>query len=167
MVGGDSVISAQVGTADTPDKGKKSVLPYQGFKMANTNGKAVSSASILVQNKYTFIDFWASWCAPCRKQARHLVPLYAGYRRKGFEVIGVSVDTDATAWKKAIKDDKYEWVNLSDLKGFESPVIKQFGITEIPRNILVDEKGNIIAQDLQGEALEAKLAELFGCELDK
>lgn len=160
-VGGDSTISTQTANSATAVSNKKTELPYQHFVMANTNGKSVSTKSIIAKNKYTFIDFWASWCAPCRKQARQLVPLYNQYRYKGFAVIGVSLDTETAAWKRAVKDDKYEWINLSDLKGFESPIIKQFGITEIPRNILLNDKGAVVALDLHSDELEAKLAELF------
>ncbi|WP_127130913.1 peroxiredoxin family protein [Pseudoflavitalea rhizosphaerae] len=134
---------------------------YEDFVMQDTARSNVSSREITLKSRYTFIDFWASWCGPCRAQGRHLVPVYKQYRQKGFEVIGISLDTDAKAWKKAILADGYPWTNLSDLKGFESPVSKKYGITEIPRNFLIDSSGVIVAKDLHGKELERKLAELL------
>ena len=134
---------------------------YEDFKMTDMNGKMVSSKDITSKSKYTFIDFWASWCAPCRAQGRELIPMYNRYKPKGFEVIAVSLDTDAQAWKKAFEADGYTWTNLSDGKGFESTLSKKYNIVAIPRNLLIDQNGNIIAMDLHGKELEAKLSELF------
>ncbi|MBS0030220.1 peroxiredoxin family protein [Chitinophaga sp. 22321] len=136
-------------------------LKYEDFVLPDTEGKKVFTKVITSGNKYTFIDFWASWCSPCRAQAKALVPLYNKYSKKGFGVIGVSLDTDAAAWKKAIKNDGYTWTNLSDLKGFDSPISKKYGIKAIPRNFLINNKGVIVARDLHGKELEAKLMELF------
>jgi len=137
------------------------VLKYEDFEMPDAEGKKISTAAITAGNKYTFIDFWASWCGPCRAMGRALVPLYKKYRDQGFGVIGISLDIDATPWRKAIAADGYTWCNLSDLKGFDSPIIKKFGINAIPRNIVVNDKGVIVAMDLHGKELEVKLAELF------
>ena len=134
---------------------------YEDFMMGDIDGKVIFSKNITSKNKYTFIDFWASWCMPCRSQGRELIPMYNTYKSQGFDVIGVSLDTDAKAWKKAIQADGYTWTNLSDLKGFESALSKKYNITAIPRNLLIDQKGNIVAVDLHGKELEAKLAELF------
>lgn len=139
----------------------KVVLKYEDFVLPDTEGRKVSTKAIISGNKYTFIDFWASWCRPCRVQAKALVPLYNKYGAKGLGVIGVSLDTDAKAWKKAIRDDGYTWTNLSDLTGFDSPISIKYGITAIPRNLLINNKGDIVAMDLHGKELEAKLAELF------
>jgi len=147
-------------TNAAPDK-TEAVLKYEDFAMADTEGKNVSTETITSRSTYTFIDFWASWCAPCRAQARALVPLYKRYKAQGLGVIGVSLDTDTTSWKKAIRDDGYTWTNLSDLKGFESPISKKYGIKAIPRNLLINNKGDIVAMDLHGKELEAKLAGLF------
>lgn len=155
---GVAVGAERINTA--PDKAE-AILKYEDFVMADTNRKKVSTKTITSRNKYTFIDFWASWCAPCRAQARALVPLYKKYRTQGLGVIGVSLDTDSTPWKKAIRDDGYTWTNLSDLKGFDSPISKKYRIKAIPRNLLIDNKGSIIAMDLHGKELEEKLTELF------
>lgn len=155
--------AAAEGAADAGSSHEKvaNSFAYEDFAMADMDGKTVSSKEIRIKSKYTFIDFWASWCTPCRKQGRELIPMYNKYKSKGFEVIAVSLDTDAKAWKKATETDGYTWTNLSDLKGFESPMSKKYNIIAIPRNLVIDHKGNIVAMDLHGKELEAKLAELF------
>lgn len=140
---------------------KKQLLTYEDFEMPGLDGKLVESKQITAKNKYTFIDFWASWCTPCRIQGRALIPLYDKYKAKGFDVIGISLDTNPTAWKKAIEADHYTWTNLSDMKGFDSEMVKRYRITAIPRNILIDQSGAIVATDLHGKELDTKLAELF------
>ncbi|MBS1602374.1 MAG: TlpA family protein disulfide reductase [Bacteroidetes bacterium] len=144
-------------TANTSGK----ELKYEDFVMADTGGKNISTREITTSHSYTFIDFWASWCGPCRSQATALVPLYRKYSTQGLAVIGVSLDTDVRSWRKAIGDDGYTWTNLSDLKGFDSPISLKYGIKAIPRNLIVNNKGEIVAMDLHGKELETKLAELF------
>jgi thiol-disulfide isomerase/thioredoxin len=134
---------------------------YEDFLMADTAGKSVSSNAIRSKAKYTFIDFWASWCVPCREQGRALIPVYAKYKSKGLEVLAVSLDTNPAAWKRAILIDGYVWANCSDLKGFDSPLVTKFGILAIPRNFLIDSNGRIVAKDLHGASLQTKLDELF------
>jgi thiol-disulfide isomerase/thioredoxin len=146
---------------DTPSNDKVPAFTYEDFVMPNTAGTMVLSKDITSKSKYTFVDFWASWCIPCRAQGRELIPVYNRYKSKGFSVIGVSLDTNPTAWKKAIEADKYTWTNVSDLKGFESAMARKYHITAIPRNFLIDDSGNIIAKDLHGKELETKLTELF------
>lgn len=146
--------------ADLSRKGTIS-FQYEDFVMPDVEGKEISSKDITSKSKYTFIDFWASWCSPCRSQGRELIPIYQNYKPKGFDVIAISLDTDVKVWKKAIQADGYAWVNLSDLKGFDSALSKRYHITAIPRNLLIDQKGNIVAIDIHGKELEAKLAELF------
>ncbi|SKA30508.1 Thiol-disulfide isomerase or thioredoxin [Chitinophaga eiseniae] len=153
--------AATVKKEETRPSEKTVAFEYEDFKMADMDGNTIASKNITSKSKYTFIDFWASWCAPCRAQGRELIPIYNNYRSKGFDVIAVSLDTDVEAWKKATQADGYTWTNLSDLKGFESPISKRYNIIAIPRNLLIDRKGNIIAMDLHGKDLEAKLAELF------
>ncbi|MCD0489183.1 TlpA family protein disulfide reductase [Pedobacter sp. MC2016-14] len=157
--GKEGDIEESVSTEES--KEMASIFKYEDFMMADTSGKVIDSKVITSASKYTFVDFWASWCIPCRAQGRALIPLYHKYRSKGFDVIGVSLDTDIKAWKKAIEADKYIWTNLSDLKGFESDMSKRYRITAIPRNFLIDNKGVIVARDLHGSELEAKLFELL------
>lgn len=111
--------------------------------------------------KYTLIDFWAAWCVPCRKENPNVVAAYQKYKSKGFSVIGVSLDKTADAWKEAIKADHLDWLQVSELVFWKSEIIKLYGVRAIPSNFLVDDKGTIVAKNLRGEQLQAKLAELL------
>ena len=141
---------------------QQTALKYEDFAIPDTTGKVIPSKQITSKARYTYIDFWASWCIPCRAQGRELIPIYNKYAAAGFNVIGVSLDTNPAAWKKAIRADGYSWINVSDLKGFESAMVKKYGITAIPRSFLIDNRGAIIATDLHGKELEKKLVELLG-----
>jgi len=147
--------------SDTVSAEKGIAFDYEDFVMPDIERKNVSSKNITSKSKYTLIDFWASWCIPCRAQGRELIPIYNKYHAAGFNVLAISLDTDLAAWKKAISADGYTWSNLSDLKGFKSAMCKKYAITAIPRNFIINEKGVIIAKDLHGKALEKKIAELF------
>lgn len=108
------------------------------------------------------IDFWASWCGPCRRENPHVVRLYQRFRDKGFEVFSVSLDQSRDAWVKAIKDDGLVWPNhVSDLRGWQSAAGRLYGINSVPSTILVDRQGNILARNLRGAELERKLTEIF------
>ena len=111
--------------------------------------------------KYTIIDFWASWCAPCRKENPNVVALYNKYKDKGLNIIGISLDNDKQKWINAIEKDQLSWLQLSDLKGWNEPLLQTFKITSIPKTIILDKNGVIIAKDLRGDELENKLKELF------
>lgn len=115
-----------------------------------------------LDGKLTLIDFWASWCAPCRQENPNVVRLYEKYHPKGFNILGVSLDRDAEKWKEAIAADGLEWSHVSDLKAWDSELIKPYAVTAIPHTVLVDENGIIIASNLRGEDLEEKVAELLG-----
>lgn len=115
-----------------------------------------------LRGKYVLIDFWASWCGPCRRENPNLVRLYNQYKDKGFDILGVSLDNTKSKWEAAIKKDKLEWHHISDLKGWSSTLSKPYGVRGIPYTVLVDKEGNILAKKLRGAALEAKLKELFG-----
>lgn len=155
------VVAADKETENSDANAANTDFQYEDFSMTGINGKVMSASEVVHNNRYTFIDFWASWCAPCRKQGRELIPVYDKYKAKGFGVIGVSLDTDDAAWKKAIRSDGYTWTNLSDGKGFASPLSKKYNITSIPRNILIDRNGQILAKDLHGKELEAMIQKLF------
>lgn len=115
-----------------------------------------------LKGKVVLIDFWASWCGPCRKENPNVKKLYSKYNRKGFEIFGVSLDSDKARWVKAINDDGLEWLHVSDLRKWQSVAAKEYSVSAIPQTFLIDRDGTIIARGLRGAALESKLAEVFG-----
>ncbi len=123
------------------------------------DGSTVALSSL--RGKYVLIDFWASWCGPCRKENPNVVRMYNEYKGKGFEIFGVSLDQSREKWLKAIADDKLTWPHVSDLKGWESAAAQLYGIEAIPQTILLDKEGRIIAKNLRGAELEAKLASIL------
>lgn len=129
------------------------------FQQSDSNGKMVNFNQF--RGKYVFIDFWASWCGPCRAENPNVVAAYAKYKAKGFEVLGISLDTDAKAWGKAINDDNLHWTQLSDLKGWKNEVALYFGVSGIPTSLLIDPQGKVIAKNIRGEYFQEKLAQIF------
>ena len=107
------------------------------------------------------VDFWASWCGPCRQENPNVVRIYNQYHEKGFEILGVSLDKSKEKWVEAIAKDKLTWNHVSDLGQWSSAVVPLYGITGIPLTILVDRNGNIAAKSLRGKELESKVAELL------
>ncbi len=130
------------------------------IEMNNPDGKTLKLSSL--KGKYVLIDFWASWCAPCRRENPNVVKMYEKYKDKGFEIFGVSLDKDRKRWEAAIEADGLTWPQVSDLAGWESAAAKKYGVTSIPHTVLLDKEGNIIATKLRGPSLEKKLAELLG-----
>lgn len=129
------------------------------FTQNTVDGKPVSLSDF--RGKYVLLDFWASWCRPCRMENPNVVAAYHKFKDKGFTVLGVSMDTDPTKWQNAIQQDGLVWTHISDLKGWANEAGKLYNITGIPANFLIDREGKIVAKDLRGEALEQKLAELL------
>jgi peroxiredoxin len=131
------------------------------FALPDVNGKEVKLSSF--KGKYVLVDFWASWCRPCRAENPNVVSAYNQYKDKNFTVLGVSLDRPGGKedWVKAIKDDKLSWTHVSDLKFWESSVIPLYKFDGIPFNVLVDPQGKVIAEALRGPKLEAKLSEVL------
>jgi thiol-disulfide isomerase/thioredoxin len=138
---------------------KTSIGKKPDFSQPDTDGNPFKLASL--KGKVVLVDFWASWCGPCRKENPNLVKAYAAYHDKGFEIVGVSLDDKKENWLKAIAADQLTWLHVSDLKGWKNELAVSYGIKSVPTSFLLDASGRIIAKDLRGEALENKLKELF------
>ncbi len=127
--------------------------------MNDPQGNPVSLSSL--RGQYVLLDFWASWCAPCREENPNVVNAFNQYKDKGFTVFGVSLDRDKDKWLKAVETDKLAWTHVSDLKYWNNEAAKLYGVQAIPANYLLDKEGRIIAKNLRGAALTAKLAEVM------
>jgi thiol-disulfide isomerase/thioredoxin len=129
------------------------------FTMNDPGGKPVQLSSL--RGKVVMIDFWASWCAPCRQENPNVVKLYQKYNAKGFEIIGVSLDKTKEEWVQAIKDDQLSWIHVSDLQFWQNTAARLYSVNSIPQTYLLDKEGKIIAKGLRSEQLAEKLNELF------
>lgn len=135
--------------------------PFTDFEMADAQGKLHKLSDYVGKGKVVLVDFWASWCPPCRREMPNLVAAYKQYKNKGFEIVGISLDSKADAWAKGVKDLGITWPQLSDLQGWKNAGAALYGVNSIPHTLLVDKDGTIIAKNLHGEALDAKLKEVL------
>ena len=136
--------------------------PFTDLEEADVDGKMHKLSEYVGKGRWVLIDFWASWCGPCRGEMPNVVENYKKYHDKGFDIVGLSFDNKKEAWVKAIGDLQMPWIHLSDLKGWQSVASDVYGIRSIPASLLVNPEGVIVARDLRGAALGAKLAEIFG-----
>ena len=137
---------------------------YTDLKMPTPDGGELSLSDVIPNNRYTFVDFWASWCGPCCAEIPNVKAVWEKYHDKGFQVVGVSFDGEAEAWKGAIEKYGIKWLNMSDLKGWECEASKVYGINSIPFTLLIGQDGIIIDKEFRGSALMKKMDELLGEE---
>jgi len=133
--------------------------PAPAFSMNSIDGKTVSLADF--KGKYVLLDFWASWCMPCRQENPNVVKAYNTYKDKNFTVFGVSLDKDPKAWAQAVAADGLTWTHASELKDFEGPTVRLYQIEAIPSSFIIDPNGKIVAKNLRGEELNAFLAKVL------
>lgn len=134
---------------------------FTDLKGKTPEGKEIALSDYAGKGKYVLVDFWASWCPPCRKDMPYLVEAYAKYKNKGFEIVGVSLDENVADWQNMIKKLKVTWPQMSDLKGWNSELSGAYGVASIPHTVLIDKEGKIIAKYIKGEELIPTLQELI------
>lgn len=156
---------------------KRRILERSGGKTTGTSleslavagkdiaGKTFKMDAVLNENEYVLLEFWASWCGACLKEVPHMKEAHEAFSDKGFEVFSFSLDDEREAWVAASRRVAPPWINVSDLKAYDSPVAMKYGVNLIPRNFLLDKEGNIVARDLRGEKLTEKLTELLGKQM--
>ncbi len=135
---------------------------FTDLEEADVNGEMHKLSEYVGKGRWVLVDFWASWCGPCRAEMPNVVANYEKYHDKGFDIVGLSFDKSKDAWVRAISDLQMPWIHLSDLKGWQSVASSVYNIRSIPASLLIDPKGKIVAVDLRGELLGEKLKEIFG-----
>lgn len=130
------------------------------ISLPSATGDTLKLSSL--KGKVVLLDFWASWCSPCRASNRRLIKIYPKYKDKGFEVFSVSIDDNKKDWKRAIEKDKITWKTVIDPGGWSAPIVAQWKVDAIPTSFLIDKTGKLVAMDLEGKELEKSLKELLG-----
>lgn len=153
------ILGNEISTAKNGPNPIGSVAP--DFSQNDVNGTPVTLSSF--KGKYVLIDFWASWCRPCRDENPNVVQNFNRFKNKNFTVLGVSLDRAKDPWVQAIADDNLAWTHVSDLKFWSNEVAQLYKINSIPKNLLIDPEGKIVAKDLRGPALESTLCQFLGC----
>ena len=128
------------------------------FTMNDINGKSVAIQDEMAKNKLTILDFWASWCGPCMQEAPNVVAVYNDYQSKGLGIVGISLDNDEAAWKEAVEQLHMSWTQLSDLKGWDNEAARLFRVNSIPHTVIINSKGEVLAEDLRGDELRKFVA---------
>jgi peroxiredoxin len=141
---------------------RKPGIQFHDLEMNSPNDETVKLSQWVGKGNYVLVDFWASWCGPCRREMPFVIDAYEQYHAKGFDVVGVSFDQKKSSWVAAIQQLGMRWPQMSDLKGWQCTAAGLYGISSIPSNVLVDPNGKIIAMDLRGERLINKLKEIYG-----
>lgn len=130
------------------------------FTLPNLNGDSLRLSSM--KGKVFLLDFWASWCGPCRYSNKNLVRLYAKYKDKGFEILGVSLDDNKNSWKRAVSKDRINWLQINDSKGWDAMSATKWQVDAIPASFLIDKDGNVVAINAENKELEDKIRQLLG-----
>jgi peroxiredoxin len=154
-----SAIGAMINKSLTIDANTAKGKAAPAISMTDKDGKIVQLSDF--KGKYVLIDFWASWCGPCRKENPNVVAAYKKYHDKGFEILGISLDSKKDAWLKAIEADGLTWTHVSELKGWQNSAATKYGVKAVPASFLIDPNGNVVGKDLRGEELNKTLAQLF------
>lgn len=145
------------------EKGKRVAVgtKYSDIELVNPEGKKVKLSEYVPEGKYVMLEFWASWCGPCRGEIPHLREVYKKYKDKGFEIVSISIDRKDQDWKKAMKEENMVWTQLNDPGEFDGPVAQVYNIQGVPTCIILDKEGHIFKTDMRGAQLDAVLDELY------